>query len=398
MKPLQNIRVLDLTRVLSGPFCTMNLADLGADIVKLEGPTGDDSRGNPPHIKGESTYFMSLNRGKHSISMNLKEPAAKDAFLRMVKDVDVVIENFRPGTMEKLGLGYEVLKEINPKIIYCAISGFGQTGPYKTRAAYDIIIQAMAGIMSITGPENGSPVRVGASVGDIIAGLYATISILAAIEHRNQTGEGQSIDIGMLDCLVAILENAVVRYYATGQNPIPVGCRHPTSSPFDAYKSSDGLVILAIQNNKLWENLCKEMGCEHLINDERFATNALRVKHEAELKPLLEEITKTKTTQEWIDALLAVDVPCGPLNKIETIVADPHLLHRNMITEVQHPIVGSFKTAGIPIKYSKTKCEVSEPAPVLGQHTDEILKKFKFSDDEIDALYKAGAVMGMKEQ
>lgn len=393
MGPLKKIKVLDLSRVLAGPFCTMLLSDLGADVIKLEALTGDDARGNAPYVNGESTYFMSLNRGKRSIAMNLKEEASKEIFLRMVKDADVLVENYRPGTMEKLGFSYEVLKEINPRLIYCSISGFGQTGPYKSRPAYDIIVQAMSGIMSITGSADGVPTRVGSSVGDITAGLFSAIAILAALENRHETGKGQFVDIGMLDCMVSILENALVRYFATGVSPKPIGCRHPAATPFDAFKSKDGQIIVAVQNNSLWEKFCKIMGCESLLTQEEFSTNALRTENEAKLKPILQEIFQTKTTQEWIDAFVAGGVPCAPLNKIEDVVKDPHLLHREMVVDVPgHPTVGTFKMPGIPFKYADTKCSIKSAAPVLGQHTDEILKMFDFSADEIKTLHKNNVV------
>lgn len=393
LKPLEKLRVLDLTRVLSGPFCTMMLADLGAEVIKIEAPTGDDSRGNPPFINGESTYFMSLNRGKRSIAINLKTEQGKDILRRMVPQADVLVENFRPGTMDKLGLGYDSIKGLNPKLIYCAISGFGQNGPYKNRPAYDVVVQAMSGIMSITGQAGGPPTRVGASIGDITAGLFGSTAILAALEQRHETGKGQYIDIGMLDCLVAVLENAIVRYYATNTNPEPVGNRHPVATPFDVMKTKDGFIIIAIQNNSLWERFCKTIHSPQLFGDSRFSTNSLRTEHEPVLKALLEEILQTRTTQEWMDDFVKDGIPCGPLNKISDVVGDPQIQEREMIVELRgHPTAGAIKVAGIPIKFSDTKLSAEIPAPVLGQHSEEILQEFGFTSEEIQALHQAGAI------
>ena len=378
MRPLEGLKVLDLTRVLAGPFCGMLLADLGAEVYKVEAPNGDDARGNGPFANGESTYFMSLNRGKRSIILDFKDEKHKKVFLDMVKQADILIENYRPGTMEKLGLGYEeVLKQLNPRLIYCAISGFGQTGPYKTRAAYDIIVQAMSGIMSITGAKGGEPTRIGSSIGDIIAGLYGVISIEAALEARHKTGKGQNIDIGMLDCLVSVLENAIVRYFNTGVSPVPLGNRHPVATPFDAFKTKKGQLVIGVQNNSLWERFCKVIAAEELTNDPRFSDNALRTDNVEELKILLEEKLKAKTVDEWIPPLLEVGIPCGPINDIEAVINDPQIKARNMIVELKgHPVAGDLKFAGNPMNFSETKCILERPAPALGQHTEEILKEF----------------------
>ena len=389
-KPLEGLRVLDLSRVLAGPYCTMILADLGAEVIKIEPPgEGDDSRAFAPFIGNESAYFMSLNRGKKSIVLNLKNEKDKAAFLELVRIADVLVENYRPGTMEKLGLGYEELREINPRLVYAAISGFGHTGPYSQRPAYDMIVQAMGGIMSITGEPNRPPTRVGTSVGDITAALFGTIGILTALNVRNTDGTGQKVDIGMLDCQVAILENAVARYEVTGQAPKPMGSRHPSIAPFEAYPTKDYFVIIPAGNDTLWAKLCNILGITQYIDDPRFKTNRDRVANVEILYDLLGEVTKTRTTDEWMDILETGGVPVGPINTIDKVVADPQVLAREMIVEITHPVAGPMKIAGNPIKLSDTPGKVSEPAPLLGQHTDWVLRDVLGWDDERIAAYKS---------
>ena len=389
-KPLEGLRVLDLSRVLAGPYCTMMLADLGAEVIKIEPPgEGDDSRAFAPFIGNESAYFMSLNRGKKSIVLNLKNEKDKAAFLELVRIADVLVENYRPGTMEKLGLGYEELREINPRLVYAAISGFGHTGPYSQRPAYDMIVQAMGGIMSITGEPNRPPTRVGTSVGDITAALFGTIGILTALNVRNTDGTGQKVDIGMLDCQVAILENAIARYEVTGQAPKPMGSRHPSIAPFEAYPTKDYFVIIPAGNDTLWAKLCNILGITQYIDDPRFKTNRDRVANVEILYDLLGEVTKTRTTDEWMDILETGGVPVGPINTIDKVVADPQVLAREMIVEITHPVAGPMKIAGNPIKLSDTPGKVSEPAPLLGQHTDWVLRDVLGWDDERIAAYKS---------
>jgi CoA:oxalate CoA-transferase len=387
---LEGIKVLDLTRVLAGPYATMVMADMGADVIKIEAPEiGDDSRQFGPYIKDESAYFMSLNRNKRSITLNLKAPKAKEIFIEMVKKADVVVENYRPGTMEKLGLGYEELKKINPKIIYAAASGFGHSGPYSKRAAYDAVVQAMGGIMSITGPKGGKPTRVGPSIGDVTAGLFTAIGVLAALNYRNNTGIGQKVDVSMLDCQVAILENAIARYVVTGEAPKPAGNRHSSITPFEPFETSDGEIMIAAGNDALFVKLCEVFGTEEWANDERFKTNPLRTKHVEELVPLITAVTRTKTTKEWQDLLDKAGVPNGPINTIDKVMEDPQILARDMIVEVDHPVAGHLKMAGVPIKMSETQGTVRTHAPLLGQHTEEILKELLgMSTEEIDALKK----------
>lgn len=380
---LDNIKVLDLTRVLAGPYATMILGDLGADIIKIEMPgTGDDSRAFGPYVKDESAYFMSLNRNKRSITLNLKSEKGKETFLEMVKKADVVVENFRPGTMEKLGLGYDYLSQVNPKIIYAASSGFGHTGPYSQRAAYDSVVQAMGGIMSITGEKGGKPVRVGSSIADINSGLFTAIGILAALNNRHETGKGQKVDVAMLDSLVAILENAVARYVVTGEAPKPGGNRHPSIVPFEPFDTKNGEVVVAAGNDVLWAKFCEVLGKEELINDERFATNPLRNENYDQLRPLIAEPMKEKTTEEWLEILDKAGVPNGPINTIDKVLQDPQVIAREMIVEVEHPVAGNLKMPGVPIKLSDTPGSVRTPAPLLGQHTEEILKELLGYDDE----------------
>ena len=372
--PLKGIRVLDLTRILAGPYATMILRDLGAEVIKIEQPeTGDEARDFGPFKNDFSLYFMSVNRGKKSVTLNLKSQRGKELFLELVKGSDILVENFRPGTMEKLGLDYESLKEHHPSLLYAACSGFGQTGPYAMRGAYDMIIQGMGGIISITGEPDRPPVRVGTSIGDITSALFTAIGILSALRHRDQTGEGQLIDVGMLDCQVAILENAMVRYFSTGDIPRPLGRRHPAITPFEVFESADGYVVIAIGNNELWRKFCEHVNRPELINDERFNTNALRTENHESLFSILAEIMSRRTTDAWVDALEAIGVPCGPVNTVDKVANDPQVLARDMIAEVEHDTTGTVQVPGIPIKLSETPGQIDAPAPNLGEHTSEVL-------------------------
>jgi len=385
---LSNIKVLDLTRVLAGPYASMILGDMGADIIKIERPdTGDDSRNFGPYVNGESAYFMSINRNKRSMTLNLKTDEGKKLLLDMIKKVDIVMENFRPGTMEKLGLGYETLKEINPRLIYAAMSGFGHTGPYSQRPAYDGVVQAMGGIMSITGEEGGKPTRVGPSIGDLAAGMFGSIGILGALTSRNETGKGQKVDVAMLDCQVALLENAVARYVISGETPKPAGNRHSSIVPFEPFDTEDGEIMIAAGNDALWQKLCVAMDRQDLLEDDRFTTNPLRNDHYGTLRPLIADAIKTRKTSEWQDTLDQAGVPNGPINTIDKVIEDPQVMARNMILEVDHPIAGKVKVPGSPIKMSDNKDEIRMPSPVLGQHTEEILKEvLNLTDTEINVL------------
>ena len=392
--PLAGIRVLDLTRILAGPYATMILRDLGAEVIKIEQPgTGDEARDFGPFKNDFSLYFMSVNRGKKSVTLNLKSPRGKELFLELVKGSDVLVENFRPGTMEKLGLDYESLKKHHPSLLYAACSGFGQTGPYAMRGAYDMIIQGMGGIISITGEPDRPPVRVGTSIGDITSALFTAIGILSALRHRDQTGEGQLIDVGMLDCQVAILENAMVRYFSTGDIPRPLGRRHPAITPFEVFESADGYVVIAIGNNELWRKFCEHVGRSELIDDERFHTNALRTENHESLFPILAEIMCHRTTDAWVEALEAIGVPCGPVNTVDKVANDPQVLARDMIAEVEHDTTGTVQIPGIPIKLSETPGQIDAPAPNLGEHTSEVLTGLlRLGAEEVNQLKQDGVV------
>jgi CoA:oxalate CoA-transferase len=394
-KPLENIKVLDLTRVLAGPFCTMILNDLGAYILKVEMPgTGDDARCFGPFKNEQSLYFVSINRGKDSISLNLKSEKGKKILLDLVKKFDVIIENFRPGTMEKLGLGYEVIKAANPKIIYAASSGFGHTGPYSQKPAYDILAQAMGGIMSITGWPDSPPTRVGMSLGDITASLYTAIGINAALYQRTITNEGQKIDISMLDCQVSILENALARFQVDGKSPKPIGNRHPTISPFQAFKAKDVYLVIAVGNDSLWEKFCKTIERCDLTKDERFLTNGQRTKNIEVLAPIVDEIIGRKNASEWFEIFDKAQIPYSPINTIDKVVVNPQVLSRNMIVEVEDEKAGTVKIAGNPIKMSSIEEKHDrKPAPAIGEHNQKIYSELLgFTEREIEDLKKEGVI------
>ena len=375
--PLSGLLVLDLTRVLVGPYCTMILSDLGARVIKVEAPgVGDDSRGFGPFIEDQSAYFMSLNRNKESIALNLKVEEDKKIFEKILDKTDILVENFKPGTLTKWGYGWENLKDKYPKLIYASASGFGQTGPLKELPAYDMVVQGMGGLMSVTGQPNSEPTRVGTSIGDITAGLFTAIGINAALYDRQKTGKGMYIDVSMLDCQIAILENAIARYLSKGEIPKPMGSRHPSISPFEAFKTKDSYIIIAAGNDKLFEGMCKVFDLE-LYKDAKFKTNADRNKNIEELKKILEEKLKDKTTSEWCKVLEAKRIPCGPINNIKEAVESPQTKARNMIVSAIHNKIGEFKMAGNPIKMSSyedknTRGEI----PNLDQHREKILKEF----------------------
>lgn len=371
--PLTGVRVLDLTRVLAGPYTTMLLADLGAEVVKVEEPgVGDEARRIGPFADGVSAYFVSINRGKKSLTLNLKTDEGRRLFVDLVRQADVLVENYRPGTMRKLGLDYPSLRVKHPPLVYAACSGFGQTGPYAQRGAYDMIVQGMGGIMSITGEPDGPPVRVGVSIGDIAAALFTTIGILSALCHVRAIGEGQLVDVAMLDCQVAILENAIIRHMVTGEVPGPLGARHPSIAPFEAFPAADGHVVLAV-GTKQWERFCHAVGRPDLVRHPHFATTALRAEHVDELREILGPITRQKAVAAWVREMEAIGVPCGPVNTVAQVVHDPQVQAREMIVEVLDEQAGAIRMAGLPIKLSATPGKVQGPAPRLGEHTEAVL-------------------------
>ena len=375
-RPLEDIRILDLTWILSGPYASMVLCDLGADVIKVErAPFGDVARTQGPYANGWSAYFFSVNRGKRSISIDLRNEEGRALFLDLVGHADVVMENFTPGTMERFGLGYEALAARNPGIIFARISGFGQTGPYKDRPALDVIVQGMGGVMSITGEPGGGPVRPGVSYGDIVAGLYAAIGILTAMHERTNSGKGQQIDISMLDCQVSVLENALARYYVTGKAPEPLGTRHPTATPFQAFPTADGYLVIALSFGEAnqWGVLCGLLGLPELIDDERYNTGPKRTRNHSNLEPLLIAAFRQRSTADWLDDLLAAEIPCGPVNSVADIAADPQVAARGMLQEVTHHIAGPMRIANSPVRMSRSESGIKGPPPDMGQHTVEVL-------------------------
>jgi CoA:oxalate CoA-transferase len=394
-KPLEGVRVLDLTRVLAGPYCTMMLSDLGAEIIKVEVPgSGDDSRAFGPFRNGTSLYFITVNRGKESIAINLKTEAGKKLLKDLAAKCDVVVENFRPGTMEKLGLGWDVLQKLNPRLIYAAVSGFGHSGPDSKRPAYDILVQAMGGVMSITGWPDAPPTRVGMSLGDITAAIFGANGIMAALYHREKTGKGQKVDVAMLDCQVAILENALVRFQVDGEPPSPLGTRHPTITPFQAFRAADDWFVLAVGNDALWKTFCDAVARPDLLADQRFTTNNSRTKYLDELIPVLDVLFARKAAKVWLDLLEAAGVPAAPVNSIDKVMEDRQLKARNMFLTVKDEVAGEVTIPGNPIKMESLPETPDRPhAPAIGEHTDKILTEvLGLSGKAIKALRDEGAI------
>ena len=385
--PLSGITVLDLTQFLSGPFCTMIMADLGADILKIERP--DRPRASGPYLHGERIYDLSFNRSKKSMTLNLKSDAGKDIFKKLLISSDVVIENFKPGTMERMGLGYEELKKIKPNLIYAAISGFGYTGPYKNRGALDMVIQGMSGLMSLTGEPNGRPTRCGTSASDIFSGIYMFGAVASALYEREKTGKGQFIDVAMLDSTFSCLENAVINTCIFNKNPERVGNSHPTSVPFQTFQTSDGEIIITCSRDSAFYSLCRAMGRPDMIQDERFAKAEARRLNKELLEDEITRFTSTRTLDECEETLNQFGVPNGRINTLTMICKDPQIAARDMIVKVEHPVAGTYQMAGSPLKFSSLTEAHYEPAPTLGQHTREILsERLNMTDTEIEALLK----------
>ena len=393
--PLRGVRVLDLSRVLAGPFCSMTLADLGAEVIKVEIPgRGDDTRSYPPFINGVSGYFLSVNRGKRSVTLNLKTAEAREALHRLAEKCDVLLENFRPGVTRRLGVDYDTIHEVNPRLVYCSISSFGQTGPYASWPGYDIIVQGMGGLMGITGEAGRPPVRIGVAITDIGAGMWGVIAILSALRARDRTGEGQHIDVSMMDGSVSWMTYMAGNYFATGRVPLRMGSAHPNIVPYQGFEAADGkYILIAAGNDRLWTLLCRGMGLEEWIGDPRYATADKRVENREELIPALGKKFKKRTRDEWLERLKELGFPCAPVYTMDEIFSDPHVLHRKMLLEMEHSKAGCIKQIGPTIKFSETPCVVDLPPPLLGEHTEEVLMSIAgYSHGEIEQLRRAGAI------
>ena len=397
-RPLSDILVIDLTRILSGPYCTMILGDLGAEIIKVETPgMGDDARHFGPFLGADgkkSAYFVSINCGKKSLTLNLKTDRGAGVLADLIAKADVLVENYRPGTLEKLGFSEERVKELNSSLIYASVSGFGYSGPDSANAAYDMVIQSLSGLVSITGTADGQCVRVGSSIADIISGLYATIGIVTALFRRGRSNEDQGarIDVAMLDGAVSVLENAIARYQTTGEVPGPLGARHPSVTPFDAFDTSDSTIVIAVGNDKIFRALCEVFGRAELAEDPRFATNAQRTEHHAELKAIVNECLAGRTTDHWIETFGDANVPCAKINTVEDLFNYEQIRARNMLVPVEG--AGDFKVAGSPVKFRGEGEVTARPAaPELGEHNEEILAGLLgYSKDDIRELYETGAI------
>jgi formyl-CoA transferase/CoA:oxalate CoA-transferase len=383
--PLTGVTVLDLSRVLSGPYCTMLLADMGARVIKIERPgKGDDTRHwGPPFIAGESAYFLSVNRNKESVALDFKHPDGRQLLDRLVERADVIVENFRPGALARLGLGYENLAPRLPRLIYCSISGFGQTGPKRERPGYDAVIQAEGGLMSITGPGDGRAYRLGVAISDLVTGMFAAQGILLALLARATTGRGQSIDVAMLDSTAAVLTYQAGIYLTTGAIPGRMGNRHPTIAPYETFETTDGELVLAVGNDEIWQRLCLALGLEALALDPRFATNDARVHHADELRTILAERFRASTRAFWIDRLDQAGVPCGAVRDIAEVLGDEQIAARGMVETLAHPAVGPLRLLGVPIKLSATPGSVRTPPPRLGEHTTRVLQGDLDVDDRM---------------
>jgi len=393
--PLTGVKVLELAQIMAGPTCGMMLADLGADVIKVERvPGGDDTRRmDRPSVQGESASFMAMNRNKRGIALNLKLPAAQAALKRMAARADVLTENYRKGTLEKLGLGYEVLQKINPALIYCSISGYGRTGPYADKGGFDLIAQGMSGLMAVTGEAGRAPVKSGGPVCDINAGLLGALGVVAAYVHRMKTGEGQLVDTSLFEAGIQQTYWQSAIYFATGVAPGPTGSAHILSAPYQAFRAADGWLTIGGANQGNWERLVSVLKAPQWLADPRFASNAERMQHLEALTEVMNEKIRAWKTKDLIAALDAAGVPCGPINSIADVAADPHALAREMVVVLQHPRAGRTRALGLPVKLSRTPGKVSRPAPVLGQHTREVLAEFGFSAAEIDALVASGAAV-----
>ena len=393
--PLEGIKVVELAQIMAGPTCGMLLADMGADVIKVEKlPGGDDTRSyTEPAIGGESAAFMMLNRNKRGIAVNLKKPGGLEIVKRLLAGADVVTENYRKGTLEKLGLGYDVLEKLNPRLVYCAISGYGRSGPYADKGGFDLIAQGFAGIMSITGEPGGPPAKSGTSIADINAGILAALGIVSALVARATTGRGQFVETSLMEAAIhqTFWQSAI--YFATGVNPGPTGSAHILTAPYQAFPTRDGWINIGGANQSNWERIVRVIGRPELAEDPRFLTNGDRMRNLAALVPIVSERTKSRTSAQWMRDFEAAGVPVGPINKIGDMLADPQVRSREMVVEVEHPRVGAMKTLGTPVKFSATPTAIRRPAPLLGEHTREVLKDLGYSAAEIEAFERNGAVL-----
>ena len=392
--PLAGVRVLDLSRVLAGPFCSMMLGDMGAEIIKVEEPgKGDDTRTWPPSVGGEATYFLSVNRNKKSLTLNLKAPEGQRILGRLIARSDVLLENFRPGTMERLGFGYEMLKRTHPRLVYCSISGFGESGPEAGRPGYDLIVQGESGLMDLTGFPDGPPVKVGTSIADLVAGMAAAHGVVLALYARQKTGKGQKVEVAMLDVMASLLTYQAGIYFATGQRPTRRGNQHPSIVPYAVFKAADAYLTVGVANNSLWERFCQALGRPELATDPRFETEAQRVANREALIPLLNEILGEQPVAEWLERLDKVGVPAGRIKTVAEVCESPHLKERGMIVSLPHPKAGTVTVFGVPIRLWATPGAVVEPPPLLGQHTEEILVRLlRMSRAQVARLRAAGVV------
>jgi len=391
-RALDGLRVLDVTQVMAGPYCAMLLADLGADVVKVEPPGGDSTRRMPGASGSDSPSFNAVNRGKRSIVINLKTPEGREVFSRLARSTDILIENYRPGVMRALGLDYDALARVNPRLIYASISGYGQTGPQRGKGGFDLIAQGVSGIMSVTGEPGGPPVKAGVPLTDLSAGLFALVGILAALTHRHTTGRGQQIDTSLVDAGVALSVWEATEYFSGAGVPAALGSAHRMNAPYQAIRCADGYITLGAANDRLFQRLCQTLGHSEWLDQPEFATNASRVSNRTLLAARIEEITATERRSHWLALLDANDIPCGPINSYEQVFADPQVMAREMVVETNHPALGRMRTLGSPIKMSATPPDVSRRAPQLGEHTTDVLSEAGFSSAEIAALRKAGAI------
>jgi crotonobetainyl-CoA:carnitine CoA-transferase CaiB-like acyl-CoA transferase len=405
--PLSHIRVLDLSRVLAGPWAAQNLADLGAEVIKVERPgSGDDTRGwGPPWVKDgggretrESAYFLSVNRNKKSVTLDISKPEGQAIVRALAQKCDVLIENFKVGDLSRYGLAWDDLKKVNPRLIYCSVTGFGQDGPHAARPGYDFIFQGMGGLMSITGERDGQPgagpQKVGIAITDVLTGMYASLAIVAAIAHCERTGQGQYIDAALLDTIVAFNANQIVSFFCSGRIPLRYGNAHANVVPYEVFPTADGHIILAVGNDGQFQRFCEAAGCPELVAEARFKTNSQRIVHRAELIPLIAEIMRTRTKHEWIEALEAANVPCGPINNMKEVFEDPQVQHRRLRVDMPHPLGGIAPLVASPMRLSATPVEYRHAPPLLGQHNEEVLKGLLGKSDVELAALKAEGVIG----